>query len=110
MPKQLSEAAAWRKLAEWCAENPHDAKMGLCALLNMDEEGDPFHGKGYPLTRMYNRLRKSQGYGTAFGAWLDTLYDYDIPNRWNGIPPIKLPHSRVIFCLFMALEAKEDAK
>jgi len=99
MPKQLSEAAAWSECAEWVTVRPERRKF-LCHRLTPGFTLDGWYDAppaSWPITTMRSRI-------VAHNTKSDTLdvADDEMADAEN--------ETRALFCLFMALEAKEDAK
>ena len=103
MPKQLSEAAAWRKLAEWVANR---RAYFLCLSLrdwaegyeNAKNEKAPFRAKwGTMAERIHTH------------AEMGTFNDAEFGPGGLGDPKDNAD-TRVMFCLLMAHECEEEAK
>lgn len=110
MPKQLNEAAAWRKMAEWVEKHPSESEHGLCSLLWWKVESPGVSAvqtmpAECPYSLMYERIKghTDDDDNTMTGAYLHRCYDDDCNVTHT-------PHARVIFCLLMALEAEEEGK
>lgn len=102
MPKQLSEAAAWRKLAEWCAG--HEAL--LCVALADWERGGsfydrpPFRGPWEAMHKTVKPMADASEVPCENGWMCMTALADSLPNR----------DPRVMFCLLMAHECEEEAR
>ena len=100
MTTKMTEAAAWRMLAEWCGEGKVSRRRYLCLRLEdalygwSDRDYDPLP-KGIPYERMERRLERHSAM-SAQGRYA----------RLNS----SRNHARVIFCLLMALECDEEAR
>lgn len=104
MPKQLSEAAAWRKLAEWCVGRWDF----LCNATREWRSGTAAHSGRAPFPAPWDRMNDRIEAHAEVG-----VYD-DEADNWPGwTTPFsggKDDHSRVMFCLLMAHECEEEAK
>ena len=94
MTKTLTEAQAWRALAEALAVSGAKLAMGLCYMLD-----------GY--THEYTKFGVADKNRDAMSSRLAGHYWMRDSAAWIG--PLGDAASRVIFCLFMALEAEDDA-
>lgn len=111
MPKQLSEAAAWRKLAEWCGSGKPDRRAYLCDRLSGWFDDAYSYGpdsadslpRGLPREAMHERISAHRLYGE--GNLIVDEWD-----RIWGKRASERNHPRVIFCLLMAYECEEEAK
>ena len=93
MTKTLTEAQAWRALAKALVEKQSDMPFGLCALLESWGDWREFDVNAVNLMAMQLRL-EAHYWACANEVWLG---------------PKGVKKDRVIFCLFMALEAEDDA-
>ena len=96
-----NEARAWRECAEWCDRNRKAASNGLCVLLSWTCGGwksDVVLPSHWPHGKMLRRVERHARRNTT-GCYLDSL--------WPERRPLR--HSRVIFCLLMALECEDEA-
>lgn len=99
--KPMTEARAWRKLAERFATH-----CGyICPTLQDWGEGRTDDWNGLPSiveagTARRMRRRVSRHTKIAEGGYIQRLTDFGSPRN---------AHARVIFCLLMALECEEEA-
>lgn len=101
MPKHLTEAAAWRKMAEWCDEpgaNPKRRRF-LCHILHPDKYARfkwyDHPPRSWPLAAMLDRVMTHARHSDG-----NTLDD-----RCEMFPGNT---ARVIFCLLMAYECEAE--
>ena len=97
------EAAAWRKLAEWCDGN-EQANEGLCYLLGTNVT---------PSGKYRARMRERIGQHAACKDMTTTGYlgPYFHHTGYHPVGPvIPTPHARILFCLFAAIECEEEAR
>ena len=100
MPKQMTEAAAWRKLAEWYATGTG----WICwntgewsGVRNYDYDCGPIPFSA-PWRIMYSRVSAHSEMGKE---WIPVTHGLAHHSEQNS-------DTRVIFCLLMALECQEE--
>jgi hypothetical protein len=103
MTEKMTEAQAWRELAEWCVTH-----NGLLCVVT-EEWGNshawvtygpaPF---GAPWARMHKRAK-----GHSQDSDVEVQFPYC---RTALAPPHRNSHARVIFCLLMAHECEEEGQ
>ena len=90
----LSEAAAWRKLAKWCADD--ERRTDLCIRLEEGEDDDR------PDCMTWLNVPEGLPY-KAMRPRLDGYYHENLNSEHRN-------DARVIFCLLMALECEQEAR
>lgn len=108
--KELTEAAAWRKLAEWCGTGKPERRTYLCDRLSgLFDGADSYSPKnadplpdGLPRVKMHKRMmtHNPSGYQSLVADDSGNMYDFRHASKGN--------HPRVIFCLLMAIECEEE--
>lgn len=98
------EAAAWRKLAEWCVTHGAflcNATDDWAAGFASYEGRPPFDA---PWQRMHDRIYHHAEVGT-YSEVLEDFTFYTQPFESNADN-----HARVMFCLLAAMECEEEAR
>lgn len=94
----LTEAAAWRKLAEWCAT--HDGFLcGVTGEWANQWAVPPFRADWWAMHRDVTAMASAATCDTG-GHWNNTALASPKANE----------DARVIFCLLMALECEQEAR